>query len=699
MESAREKTTPPPLEEGGGGRKESEPENKFSAHGFPRWKEKLTISVGEMLGEARKKYFSGWNLIYYTEGVLVLFVGALLHILASVSASGNPIAAPFWRLIYHTLIIAMCMLAWRLMAPDIWENEDFSKWTLIYSVSFGVASAITYIREMHQGPVIVVPIIFALIRTGIAIQANLIWPVRVYARAKNINLSKCSRCDHLNLWGMAAIVTIGHLGWAVIPFQFDISAWLYLGLAFLSGCTGLGMMFQSSLGYAQQLAAIILCTIGMTYASGVIIIVFAVLRSALKSVSLNNPVIGLVYFYITVFMFLNLIWEMTKIVTYRRREALLLAIFPLQFFEEIAISLLFSDAGGFSVSFFVLLGVVMIVDFSVESGWFWENYFILMKADQSAVSKGVYMFKIFQYIRQKNFAERFATPTFLLMIFIEWLANGRYGLTLISDTIDARTQSKKALIFGAYGVLIACENITGYFSYRILKKRMFRLKKAANEESNKLCRACAMINEKPLPDVCAHDFPNVVYGVHEPLAVCTHTRSEALHGLGATGSPKPECKRKSIATSQMVTRSPKQSQHLLSPHHNKNATQGSIGFSDHDIKSSKDIEAGKDVNVTESKELKIETTRDIETLESPRASTPRRRPPPMPQNTSWVVSYRYNVDGFRHAMYYADAFPGLSPDAKVSRSGFLSRIILHRPLILISALLNISAIHLLFQDN
>ncbi|GAB5363438.1 hypothetical protein AAMO2058_000883000 [Amorphochlora amoebiformis] len=89
------------------------------------------------------------------------------------------------------------------------------------------------------------------------------------------------------------------------------------------------------------------------------------------------------------------------------------------------------------------------------------------------------MVKKYQFIRQKLLSERYAVPTFFLMVLFEYLLGDKLGYRLIASITKDETRKRLESALISLAIIMSCEVPLKWLSSWILLKRMMRLKSKA----------------------------------------------------------------------------------------------------------------------------------------------------------------------------------------------------------------------------
>ncbi|GAB5371596.1 hypothetical protein AAMO2058_001593800 [Amorphochlora amoebiformis] len=245
-----------------------------------------------------------------------------------------------------------------------------------------------------------------------------------------------------------------------------------------------------------------------------------------------NPVFGVI-----------LVYFMTTLGFFLLAELNQLALFPLIFYPQFAVSILFVDANpidspGF---FFGMLTVVSLYDLLVESGWLYDIWFELVKTDKSPIRKAIYMGKKYEYLRQKVFAEQIATTSALFMTIVEYSIGPVLRVNMLADYSEETTNTKAntpGTIVGYIVVIFVEICLSQFVTQYLLQRRMKRVK----NNLNKALRITedSKENSEVLPEPNAKNeqkssLPNT--SSVEDIAQTRHSKGRSDTRRRARGSP------------------------------------------------------------------------------------------------------------------------------------------------------------------
>mmetsp|Transcript_16926 Transcript_16926/g.25409 ORF Transcript_16926/g.25409 Transcript_16926/m.25409 type:complete len:416 (+) Transcript_16926:1-1248(+) len=195
-----------------------------------------------------------------------------------------------------------------------------------------------------------------------------------------------------------------------------------------------------------------------------------------------SPLYGYIFLQIITNGLMMLMVELFDMLEDRPNKHLVqLLMLPLQFFLELAVSIVFVDANPLTspVQFSILLLLVVLVDLATETGALHENYYKAIKKDQSKRGRAIYLAKKHQLIKQKMFAEPLATFSILLMTFTEYFSQGKISL------FGHRSGSRAGIMIG-YGILIGVELVLGRIGTHQLSIRMGRMREKVSTELTRI---------------------------------------------------------------------------------------------------------------------------------------------------------------------------------------------------------------------
>jgi len=449
--------------------------------------------------DSAEEAWCGWIQIFFVEGPVSLGLATVLYLMATDALTGRQNILGLFIGTFHALWIFFVFFTWQLLAPGIWNGTNgtngeskaaggnFWVWSVMSTIAVFVFSILNYVDDLQNSrSLLALAGLFSAARVCISFYGAYWHGFKAYATVHNIPLSLS--CKTLPIWTQIVISALGCLAISTLGFnpRFGYTFFSVLLIIYILICI-LGLFLIPSPEMKDFFAVLSLIT-GASAPQIVVTGAFIPFRDLFGN--FYDPIIGLIYFYVTVSLVLLLLWELLDFIglggvsrRFNERDIKLLVLYPMQVYLELTISILFLEPDLGSASFFVLLVAVTVIDMSFLTGFAHEvfHYVVNPTGDNTPPGKAVYMIQKYQFIQQKIFAEAFATPTVLIMVAVDYSG---FGGKLITSRQDL-TPRKMERVMISLLIVIVIEWIAGSISSYLLYKRMTRIKTAAIEHTYK----------------------------------------------------------------------------------------------------------------------------------------------------------------------------------------------------------------------
>mmetsp|Transcript_23578 Transcript_23578/g.35314 ORF Transcript_23578/g.35314 Transcript_23578/m.35314 type:complete len:665 (+) Transcript_23578:45-2039(+) len=417
---------------------------------------------------------NAWRKLFLIEGPLILILSYPASLAAGWNYSEGSNGRPLFFALQHYFMTYTTLLVWHVVCPKFWGERHPVRWRIMFAA---MRAIIVFAREMvvKDGNEAGIHIMSAIDAT---LMVLLNWGFPFYWYFEAYNYWPKFRCGEVYAW--IVMISFGPVQFTVRymsenyeHYDLMVFAWTFAYVIFVFMLL-FAAMHKAIIGIKKSFTFAMKAAIVAGASQGVASTISTVRQCRLYLGSNYSAILGLILFNISIAFGITFLSEVVDFIRDVQVEDLQLIFVPLQFVNEFFIGMVFLDTG-LSVEFAVMVIIVLLSDYFLESGLVFEWWYNIVKR-KGIERKAMYIAKKYFFIMTKVFAEVFATPAVFIMVLMEHLLSSRVGISLVTrnNFQDLKSEQRIALL-EALAILMVIETIASRFNFYTCKKRAIRL--------------------------------------------------------------------------------------------------------------------------------------------------------------------------------------------------------------------------------